>query len=436
MSKRVLFRGAAKSAAIRVAATLVVFGLNVLLARSMTLADYGIYNFLIASISLLALLVQCGLDKAAIKVIPQAQSEEHPWDIARFTSFGSRVVLLMSLIIAALLCGIGLVGYPGSELRAYFVPGLILLPALGLLQYWQQCLRGLKKIIASQLFEQVLLPFAIALAVLYLLATAQDVTATRVVWLHALILVVLTVVVGMLLRTAVFRVGSDAPATASSKNEYGVWVSLALPLGLAGLLSYGLARGELILLGIFLSPEDVAQYSVVLRITNLTVFGLTAANAIAGPMFSQYFHANNQEQLQKAVSQSVLFATLISVPLFLALFFTPRLVLGVFGEEYLVSVGLLLVLSVGQLFNVLTGPVGPLLTVTGQQWFYLRVLGIVAALKLVAIVPAALVFGVEGVAVVAALSRAAWCVWLAVGAYQKIGVFPVLFGSVFLKAGR
>ena len=410
---------------VRVAGTAIALLLNVVLARTLTADAFGRYNFVLACAGLLALVAQAGLEKAAIRFIPETTAKGEQADAAAFVRWSTRWIARTAMLVALVIALALAIADPGEGVWGSFWPCVVLFPLLALLQFWQQVLRGYRRIVASQVLEQLLLPMLLVFLVGVAVWQGVESDAVWVLVLHAL-------VVGALgwwaWREVGALVGPARHAHRSTAEQSRAWLSVALPLGAAGVMSFVLARGEIILLGFVLEPEDVARYAVALKISNLLAFGLTAANAIGGPVFSAHFHAGENLRLQGAATQTAWIALAISLPVLIGIALFPELIVSLFGTQYAAAAVLLLILSAGQLVNVLSGPVGPLLSVSGQQWFYLRVLGVVSVVKLLAIVPVAMVFGTEGVAVVAALARVAWCVWLAVGAVRLIGILPTIGG--------
>lgn len=423
MVKNVIVSGAFRSLTIRVASALALFGVNVLLAQVMKTADYGAYNFVLATVAMLALGVQFGFDKSAIRFIPEALTRHDQVEVANFIICSTRWIIVASPIaIGSVYVLLAAFGADRVSLHALWL-GLLLLPGLSLLQFWQQVLRSFKRIIASQVFEQLIVPLGLGLATIIWVTLGRQLGLQNVLIIHILLVCAAAAFLWQMTRSASRSPSPGANATRTKSTR--MWIRVSVPLGLAGLMSFVLARGEIVVLGLFLDAEEVARYSVALRISNLMVFGLAAANAIGGPVFSELFHRREREQLQAAVSSSAFVALIISLPVVLVVLLVPEQVLSLFGTEYRSARWILIILMVGNLVNVLAGPVGPLLSVAGEQRFLLKVVTITALLKILILVPAAIVFGALGAAWVAAVTTALWNIWLAFGAYTRLGVVSI-----------
>ena len=96
----------------------------------------------------------------------------------------------------------------------------------------------------------------------------------------------------------------------------------------------------------------------------------------------------------------------MGLPLFLCLLLGTPLIPIVFGSEYSASILPLVILLFGQLINVLTGPVGYLLTMTGHEQESFRILLKVLIIGILLNIPAIYFLGGEGAAIATAIAIA------------------------------
>lgn len=418
-----LLSGAFKSIIVRIVSAAALLGMHVLLAQLMAAADYGAYNFVLAIVGLLALLVQFGLDKSSIRFIPQAASKGDYRAMSQFINFSVKWIVVASAIVLGLMYILIPLLDIDEPMSKGLTVGLLMLPGLALLQFWQQVLRSLKQIAASQIFEQIVVPLLVGLLAALVFVLGFDLDITWAALIH--LLVVSIAALGVWRRFHATKEMTIRVKDSVHKAAVAEWLSVSIPLGIAGLMSFILSRGELIVLGLLLSAEDVATYSVALRLTNLIIFGLAAANAIGAPVFSEMYQGRSKRELQAAVSQTAAIALLMSAPAILVILIFPEMLLTIFGDEYVSAKLPLLILLLGNVVNVVSGPVGPLLTISGEQNFYLRVMAVAMVIKLALLIPAAINFGVVGVAWSAALVTVVWNIWLAAGAYFRLGIIPL-----------
>lgn len=123
---------------------------------------------------------------------------------------------------------------------------------------------------------------------------------------------------------------------------------------------------------VLLSSEDIAILSVCRNTTMLMGFILLAINFVSAPTFSKLYNESRIIELKKYVKFTNKILVVIAVPIFLLIVLFPRNLLHMFGKNYttLSSIITLLILASGQFLNVITGSVGYLLLMTGNEKYF------------------------------------------------------------------
>lgn len=122
--------------------------------------------------------------------------------------------------------------------------------------------------------------------------------------------------------------------------------------------------GQLIA-GAYLPASDVALLAVSQRTANLVNFILIGVNFVVTPRFSAFWANHNLEGIRRLALDSTRAMSLIAIPLVIAIACMPGQIMSWFGKDFAGGGTLLLILSVGQLFNVMTGSVNALLNMCG-----------------------------------------------------------------------
>lgn len=151
-------------------------------------------------------------------------------------------------------------------------------------------------------------------------------------------------------------------------------LSESMPMMLTGSMFFILGWMDNIILGIFRSSEEVGMYDAAFKLSTLSAVVLLAINAIQAPVFSELYHKKEIGRLQKIIFKSnrVLFFT--SLPLTAILCFFPELILGFLGEGFKGAWLALILLSIGNFINSITGSIGILLQMTGHQKQYNKII--------------------------------------------------------------
>jgi O-antigen/teichoic acid export membrane protein len=420
-SRRHLYGGAITSFGIRIAGVAATFAGNALLARTLTKTEYGYYAYTVELVALLAVVLAVGFTQLAVRVVPDFVRADDGAALARFARSGLVVIAMMALLVAPVLFIAWRAGVltEGLPLRLLAI-GMALLIATSCLGLFQEILRGGQRIAWSQVVEQTVWPVAlIAIA----LAAHQGVIAISPALVMAVQAGVFFAGAVLLARVAAsLCAAGSAGGTAQDAENWRDWLRMGSPLAIAGLMSVFLKRGDILALGVYVPPAEIAPYSAAVRIAGLMIFGLAAANAASAAMVRSHWRANDEVALQATIDRSAVIAFGFSAPLALAFWFLPDLFLGAFGSGYLTAATILRILALGQLVNALTGPVGTVVVAAGLERLYMTSMMIVALLMAVAlaiVVPRA---GPVGAAATTAMMSICLNVWLAAVVRRRLGL--------------
>jgi len=211
-------------------------------------------------------------------------------------------------------------------------------------------------------------------------------------------------------RLAAKEEGAVAPSLDMVKNL----LNTAGPMAWATIIGIGMSFSETLLLGIFRSIDEVGIYSAALRVALLVNFVLVAFNSILAPKFASLYHRNDMDEIGHLTVRSVAIMLVLTAPLFALCFLFPEYVLKLFGSEFVAASTALMILAFSQLINVMTGPIGILLMMTGHEKL-MRQNSIISAG--IGVIGGALLipeFGVSGAAVsafIGGVTLQGLCVW-------------------------
>ncbi|MEO0617543.1 MAG: oligosaccharide flippase family protein, partial [Pseudomonadota bacterium] len=251
--KLAILQGATLSLVIRVAAAGLILGQSVLLARLMTPEDFGLFNYLVVTTGLLALILQWGMDKSAIRFLPAYVADGNIGAIRTFTAWSFRRMVKLAPVaaLAAIALTIAATG-TGVTPVVWLCAALVCL-ALAAVQFLQQIERGFKRIGRSQVFEQIVMPALVLCwaAGFWLLRDAVSVGAIMVGYFASMLLCFL--MLGRSVSSNLSRRRRESGSRVASENDdESRWRSVGFSLAIGGLMSYLLIRGEILIVGWFL----------------------------------------------------------------------------------------------------------------------------------------------------------------------------------------
>ena len=157
---------------------------------------------------------------------------------------------------------------------------------------------------------------------------------------------------------------------------------------------------------VHVAEEELALLAIAMRIALLVPMILTAVNMVVSPRFAALYHKGEIEETENVLARSLKLLAVVSLCIFLVMFFFGENVLAVFGNQYVAAGGLLSILVCGQLVNALTGPSGKLLMMSGFERDVRNSSIVVAAFGLAVALYLTSKYGVYGAAISTALTIA------------------------------
>jgi O-antigen/teichoic acid export membrane protein len=137
---------------------------------------------------------------------------------------------------------------------------------------------------------------------------------------------------------------------------------------LASLASTGLVWADTIILGIFRSEREVGLYQVATRLTVLATIVLLPIATSFAPQIADLYRRGNLERLARLYAVVTSWTLRLSLPGFLVLLLFPRPLLRIFGGGFAGGATVTIILAIGQMFDVATGPTGYMLVMSGRPY--------------------------------------------------------------------
>ncbi|MCY2687802.1 flippase [Salinimicrobium sp. TH3] len=124
---------------------------------------------------------------------------------------------------------------------------------------------------------------------------------------------------------------------------------------------------DTIMLGWLSTTKEVGYYSVAAKLALLTSFLLQITISVLGPKIAVLYNDKKTPELEKllqSVSKALFILGFLSL-IILVIF--GKTVLGFWGEDFTPAYSVLVILAIGQFFNIASGPVGNLLVMTSHE---------------------------------------------------------------------
>jgi len=405
-----LFKIISGTFAIRILTVGISFLSSVLLARFLGVEGFGVYSYVFALVSLLALPTQAGLPTLILRETAKAH-KLCDWSIMKgIWLWGGVITALLStaiFFIAIVFQRYLFTDIPGGT--SLFILGLILSLLVAMGNVRGAALRGLGHVIKGQLPENLLRPLflIVFLASAYLIN--YSINPIAVMSMH-LIAAAMAFLIGawLLFNVKPIELKSVKPIV---KNK--IWFLSIIPLAIMSGIQSINGQIDILMLGALSSLKDVGVYKVVLSGAALTLFGLQAVNTALTPRIAGSFAENNLLDLQKIASIGSLISFAFTIPMVLVLYFWGAEILAIFfGKEFIVGYNALLIICLGQMVNAFFGSSITLLTMSSNEKFVIQGMFLSAIMNTILdflLIPQ---MGVNGAAISVACSLVIWNVYL------------------------
>lgn len=362
-----LMRGGIVSIAIKVFGLAFSLITAIILARALGPEQYGIYSYVLAIVSILAIPAMFGLPSLIVRETAKAQVKQE-WGIIRgLWNWANNITASLSLsitLVAAVLLWINRDNFSQIQFLT-FAWGLAFIPLSALAALRGASLRGLRKVIQGQLPEQVLKPiiFIVMLAVLSFMSN-NKITAEKAMMFNALSAGLAFIFGAWLL----LRERPKALNTAEKEYDKKAWIASVIPLAMIGGLDILVTQTDVIMLGFFRTAEEVGIYRVAAQGAMLAAIGLSATNMVIAPYISKFAHSNDivsLENLAKHSARASFFVAFSATAVFAL--FGKEIISLVFGESYISAYIPLTLLALGQSIHAGLGAGGSILNMSGYE---------------------------------------------------------------------
>lgn len=358
-------RGAATAFIIRVAGAAVAFLSQIILARWMGRYEFGVYVYVWTWLLLLGSLVPLGLCTAAQRFIPEYQTQG---DFARLRGyiFASRW-LVVAIATAVGGTTIAILFVFQQYLDNHYVVPLVLMCACLPMHALSAAQDGISR--SYNWIDIALAPGYIARPLVILAFMAgfhfAGMPNTALYAMASTVFAYWFVTVAQMVMMG-FRLREKVPA-GPRKYETKFWLATAFPIFLVESFYFLLTYTDILILEVYVEPDQVAVYYAATKILALVAFVYFAVSAATAHRFAEYHVAGQHEKLERFLSDSIKWTFWPSLLGTLGLLVIGKFLLALFGEGFDSGYGLLFVLAVGLLARAGVGPVERLLNMVGEQ---------------------------------------------------------------------
>ena len=223
-------------------------------------------------------------------------------------------------------------------------------------------IRALKKTILSEMYRSIFRYLPVFIFAIILLKTNNEELLVEVCLLGFLLLSLFSSIrVYMLFKKI------DKPNDKSESFTITEIFKTSSPMALSAIAYFIMQSIDIIILSIYEGFDQIAYYSVSVKLAMLTTLALMSVNIVIAPRIAEIYENQKMQKLQMLIKHSTRIIFLISICVLSVLFFFSEEILGLFGQGYVIANNALLFLLAAQFFNAVSGPGAIYLNMTGRQ---------------------------------------------------------------------
>ncbi len=414
---------------IRVVSAGIAFASQVFLARWIGAFEFGIFAYVWVWVFILGSLSTCGLNTSVLRFIPDYR-ESSQFNLLRGFVNASRLTVVGASTALAIV-GVGLLmSIDGMVSDYYIVPlilGAICLPMFALTDLQDGISRTYGWIDLALAPPYIIRP--LLLLIFFAIAIASGAEASGQTAILSMIGATWIAAIG---QTLLLTKRLEAKIEPVEKSyDYGFWIKVSMPIMMVDGFYILMTHTDIVVLNLFLNPEDIAIYYAGVKTISLVSFVYFAVVAAQMHKFSALHAEGKTEQLDALLQESV---TWIFWPSLLAAIFVLALglpLLNLYGPEFSRGFSIMAILAIGLLVRASFGPLEFVLNVLGQQKFSAVVLFSAAVLNIglnFLLIPS---FGLEGAATATTLTVIYVCSLLYLVAKTRLGLHSFIIGNSF-----
>ncbi|MCO5733695.1 lipopolysaccharide biosynthesis protein [Rhizobium sp. SSA_523] len=413
---------------IRIISAAIAFASQIILARLMGEFEYGIFAFVWVLVVVFGNLSCLGFHTVVIRFLPQHQTRGET-DLVRGLNWSARVIAMLAASLLAA-SGFAFLSIFDAMVPDYWmipvVLGLFTLPMIALGDVLDGTARAHGWAVAAMSPTYIIRPVLI-LAFMLLSVALDQPRAARTAMEAALAATYVTTLfqfirISLRLRRLHGRGNLDF--------DIRSWTGFALPLFLVDGVGFLLTNSDVVVVGLYLPPDQVAIYYAAAKTIALVQFVYFSVKAAAAPRFSAIMASQDEGELATFAVQAAQWAFWPALAVGLFVLALGEFLLALFGPSFTEGYGLMVVLFAGILAKASVGPGEVLLNMAGRQSLCVKIYVLVLACNIALNITLIPYFGLMGAAVATALAMAIEAVLLFLAVRQTLGI------TLFVFAGR
>ncbi len=368
-----------------------------LLARNLSLEEYGVFYAIFSFLSFIAITGELGLSQAVPKFIIDFNVKNKKKEIKSvlyFVFFFQVVVLLLVFIAVMLLSGWLSENYFHYDVSKYLLLMGLWFITLPLPSFLSFVFLGFQRYANASSIDFVrVVALTIAVAILFSLGFG----IYSVLIAYALINVFLLLFFSPFARKTLSCI--KGAKFVLMRETYVEVIKYGFFLSITSLVWVILNQIDTMMLTYFKGLEAVGLYQIAVPLASIAMYVISAVVMVAYPMSAELYAKKKMMELKEGIKMFYKYLFLILVPFVMVLFsFASVIILFLFGSKYVDATPALKILSIGVVFSSLTLFNINLLNVMDEHKKVARLMVAIASVNVILNLFLIPIFGIKGAA--------------------------------------
>lgn len=344
---------------------LISTGVTIIISRSIGADGLGLINLTSKILSVLMLASLFGVNQIIVREVSKGMKLKNFDRVYSVVISATVLTLVISLILSLSLYlsanWLASEVFDNLNLKFVFEVFAMCLPLQVIARVYASTAIGMNKIWQGNMVNQTLSMFIVGLILFTFGILDKKITLQLIVYSYLIARAI------QLLVFRIYWIKYLKPDYEKLVTDYGNIWKMSHPLLIASasvVLSESIAT---IFIGIYSNTYEIGLFSVASRLAIFTGVILQVTNSTLSPKIANMFETDDNHTLQTLIYKITILVTVLGLVFFFIFVFLGPLILSIWGKEFVNAYFILIILSMGQLFNLATGSCGVILVMTGLE---------------------------------------------------------------------
>ena len=352
---------------IRSLGVLLLFGFTLFITNFFTPENVGRYDFVRSALMVLGGLALMGTNQSIIYYSGLLKARKSIESIRAVYSKMIKIICVLSFIVLALY----IVFFSQEKVNEFFnneesfsllLKSILTLVFFALTMLNIDTIRALQKTVLSEIYRSLFRYLPVFFLAAVLLKFNQQAYLVEA-YLTGFVLLSFFSSVRVY---KIFKTLQKPNKKSESFSMHEIFKTSA-PMALSAIAYFIMQSIDIIILSIYEGFDQIAYYSVSVKLAMVTTLALMSVNIVIAPRIAEIYEKQNLQDMQQLIKHSTRIIFFISLFVLSILFLFSQEILSLFGPDYIKANQALLFLLAAQFFNAVSGPGAIYLNMTGRQ---------------------------------------------------------------------